>query len=167
MHASGGLQAARQINRGLSDQECRPPGALASRSDISCSAPRSAVALPGDAARLNETRTLYKFPIKISIIHFHAIFFFPGVHIGGREKETLSTLSQGIGFHGLSEEATRHQSRNALTYSATENFLPKITFKGLKDKNKLKIPEMLTLDECEVIQISAYLMYMLVDDDLH
>lgn len=84
----------------------RPPGALASRSDISCSVPHSAVPLPRDAARLNETRTLYKFPIKISIIHFHTFFFFfPGVHNGGREKETPSTLSQGIGIHGLLEEA--------------------------------------------------------------
>lgn len=75
----------------------RPPGALASRSDISCSVPHSAVALPRDAARLNETRTLYKFPIKISIIHFHAIFFsffFPGVHIGEREKPRAHSLRE-------------------------------------------------------------------------
>lgn len=132
----------------------RPPGVLASRSDISCSVPHSAVALPRDAARLNETRTLYKFPIKISIIHFHAIFFFfPGVHIGGREKETPSTLSQGIGIHGLSEEAIPGIKGMLWHIRTLKYVLPQMMDKGLKDKNKLEILEMLTHDQCEVIQI--------------
>jgi len=65
------------------------------------------------------------------------------VHIGGREKETPSTLSQGIGIHGLSRAAILG-IKEMLGHIRTLKYdLPQMMYKGLKDTNIPEILEML------------------------